>query len=100
MLMSLQDPAEAIAPVSPSNAGAPVTAKDRRRPYRLNRVSPHLIALLRRSTAPNTPTPLLDDMDVPPLGSELAIARGFGLGLVLSVPIWSIIGLAIWAMLR
>lgn len=97
--MSLQDSAQAIAPVSPSNA-ASVEAEDRRRPNRLSRVSPHLISLLRRSTAPNTPTSLLDNVDVPASGHELAIARGFGLGLVLSVPIWTIIGLAIRAVLR
>jgi len=98
--MSLQDSAQAIAPVFPSNAAASIAVEDRRRPYRLDRVSPHLIALLRRSTAPNTQPPLLDDVDVPPSGTELAIARGFGLGLVLSVPIWAIIGLAIRAVLR
>ncbi len=97
--MSVQDSAESIAPVSPSNA-AVVTVEDRRRPNRLYRVSPHLISLLRRSTAPNTPTPLLDDVDMPASGHELAIARGFGLGLVLSVPIWTLIGLAIRAVLR
>lgn len=96
--MSVQDSAEAAAPVSPSNAV--VTVEDRRRPNRLNRVSPHLISLLRRSTAPITPTPLLDDVDVPASGRELAMARGFGLGVVLSVPIWTLIGLAIRAVLR
>jgi len=98
--MSLQDSAQAIGPIAPSNAVASIVLEDRRRPNRSSRVSPHLISLLRRSTAPNTPTPLLDDVDVSPSGSELAIARGLGLGLVLSVPIWTIIGLAIRAMLR
>ena len=98
--MSLQDSAQAIAPISPSNTAASIAVDDRRRPNRLNRVSPHLISLLRRSMAPNTPTLLLDDVDVPPSGNELAIARGFGLGLVLSVPVWTIIGLAIRAVLR
>lgn len=97
--MSLQDSAQAIAPVPPSDA-ATIAAEDRRRPNRLNRVSPHLISLLRRSTSPNTATPLLDNVDVPASGHELAIARGFGLGLLLSVPIWTIIGFAIRAMLR
>lgn len=97
--MSLHESAQAIAPVSASNA-ASVAAENRRRPNRLNRVSPHLISLLRRSTAPNTPASLPDDMDVPASGKELAIARGFGLGLLLSVPIWTIIGLAIRAVLR
>ena len=97
--MSLQDSAQAIAPVSPSNATS-FAVENRRRPNRLSRVSPHLISLLRRSTAPNTATPLLDDVDVPASGRELAIARGFGFGLVLSVPIWTIIGLAIRAVLR
>jgi len=98
--MSLQDFTQAIAPVSPFNAAASIKVEDRRRPNCLSRVSPHLIALLRRSTAPNASTPLLDDVDVSPSGSELAIARGLGLGLVLSVPIWTIISLAIRAMLR
>jgi len=98
--MSLQDSAQAIAPIAPSNAADSIVVEDRRRPNRLTRVSPHLISLLRRSTAPNTLTFLLDDVDVPPSSSELAIARSVGLGLVLSVPIWTIIGLAIWAVLR
>ena len=98
--MSLQDLAPAIAPVTPSNAVASIAVGDRRRPNRLNRVSPHLISLLRRSTAPNTPTPLLDDEDIPASSNELAIARGFVFGLMLSVPIWTLIGLAIRAVLR
>jgi len=81
-------------------AAIAVAADDRRRPKRLNRVSPELVPLLREPAAAKLSAPLLGEMNVPSYDDDLAPARGIGIGLVLSVPVWAIISGLVWAMFR
>jgi len=98
--MGLQDLPQAIEPISVPIAAAPVEVEDRRRPRRLNQVSPHLISLLRRPSAANRSAPPLDIVDAASSDDDLAVARGLGVGLVLSVPLWAVIDLIVRAVLR
>lgn len=95
--MSLQDLPQGIETASSSTS---VGVDDRRRLNRLDRVSPYLISLLRGSASADTPAMLFDDVDAPPLGEDLAPARGFAIGLMLAIPAWAIIGTLIWAVLH
>ncbi len=63
---------------------APV--KDRRRPGRLAEVNPELLPLLRRTVTP------VDDLlarAAEARRTQLAAARGFGFGLMFSIPLWA-----------
>jgi hypothetical protein len=69
----------------------PSGVRGRRRPGRPEQVSPALIPLLRE------PTRYVDD---PGFDSDLlAPARGLVVGLLLSVPLWALVGLGIWFVL-
>lgn len=65
---------------------------DRRRPGRLDQISPALIPLLREFAQ------FVDDpdFDADPLTPARGIFRGIFVGLLLSVPLWSLIGLGVW----
>jgi len=70
------------------------TTRDRRRPGRPENVSPHLIPLLRNAAsveiAPDD-APASDRAQ-----DDLGPVRGIIAGLVLAVPLWSLIALAVW----
>jgi hypothetical protein len=99
-------PIEVDAPVAD-----PSSVSDRRRPGRLEWINPALLHLLRGpvssvdtisrerdqsvGTLPGQPTKSVDihpDDDT----DDLAAARGIVAGLLLSIPVWAIIGLGIW----
>ena len=72
-------------------------SKDRRRPGRSDQASPHLIPLLRTGeieAAAETGTG-----DGLPFDDALAPAKGMAVGLLLSVPVWAVIGGIVWAVL-
>jgi len=81
-------------------ASTPAEIKGRRRLGRNDKVSPHLIPLLRDPAAVDIPAPPLCETETPPLSDQLAPARGIAFGLVLSVPLWAVIAGAVWAVLR
>jgi hypothetical protein len=77
--------------VAPAEASTPVgTPSDRRRPGRLEQVSPTLVPLFR-GAAQNVHIDLDIDYTAP-----LAAARGIALGTCLAVPLWALIGVAGW----
>jgi hypothetical protein len=76
---------------APAEASTPVaTSSDRRRPGRLEQVSPALVPLFR-GAAQNGDIDLDIDYTAP-----LAAAHGIALGMCLAVPLWALIGLAGW----
>lgn len=81
-------------------AFTPTETTGRRRLGRTDRVSPHLIPLLRDPATVGIPAPPPCETEAPPLNDELASARGIAFGLVLSVPLWAVIAGAVWAVLR
>lgn len=95
--MSLQDSPQGIEIASWSTSAG---VDDRRRPNRLDQVSPNLISLLRGSASAEAPALLFDDVDALRLDEDLAPARGLAIGLMLAAPAWAIIGTLIWAVLR
>lgn len=85
-----------LAPVPVASAAS----KDRRRPGRPDQTSQHLIPLLRASeieaaaasdAAFETGDGLAED--------ALAPAKGIAVGLLLSVPVWAVIGMIVWEVL-
>jgi hypothetical protein len=70
---------------------------DRRRPGRLDHVSPNLIPLLRGEVTPGQP--LIYETDR--LYGRGDLKPGFGtvVGLFLNLPLWAVIGFAAWAIL-
>ena len=86
-MVRLIDPPLETAPAETGAAAAPPVAQDRRRPGRVEQVSPAIIPLLR------DPARCVDtDQDTDPL----APARGVVFGLLLSVALWALIGLGVW----
>ena len=79
---------------------APAILDGRRRPGRLEPVSPHLVHLLRDPAAVEPPAALPSTDDENVFGDGLSVARGIGVGLMLAIPAWAAIGLATWAVLR
>ena len=75
------------------------TMRDRRRPGRPENVSPHLIPLLRNAAsaeiAPDD-APVVDRAQDERAQDDLGPVRGIIAGLVLAVPLWSLIALAVW----
>jgi len=75
------------------------TTRDRRRPGRPENVSPHLIPLLRNAAsaeiAPDD-APVVDRAQDERAQDDLGPVRGIIAGLVLAVPLWSLIALAVW----
>ena len=90
------------AELTPAHAGSvpTPTVVDSRRPGRLGQVNPHLVPLLRDPTGAVLPAPVPGTAEPGILEDDLSIARGIGVALVLSVPIWAVIGLVTWALLR
>ena len=83
----------------PDPAPAPVASaasKDRRRPGRPDQASPHLIPLLRTAEIEAAAPGIGDE---PPFEDALAPAKGIAVGLLLSVPVWAVIGGIVWAAL-
>jgi hypothetical protein len=99
----------------------PSTVSDRRRPGRVGWINPALLHLLRGPVqsvdTPSVDTPSVDTMSHEPGQSvgtlpgqpiesvdihpdddtdDLAAGRGIVAGLLLSIPVWAIIGLGIW----
>ncbi len=73
-----------------------VTA-DRRRPGRLDHVSPNLIPLLRGEVTPGQP--LIYETDRLYGRGDLKPGLGTAVGLFLNLPLWAVIGFASWALL-
>ena len=72
--------------------------EDRRRPGRADEVNPNLVPLLRGEAALNLLARY--GMD-PPLGLEYAKPRfGIAAGLAIGIPLWSVLCLVAWAILR
>jgi hypothetical protein len=95
--MTLKEPRQAIKPDPARAPAVSAASKDRRRPDRPNQISPHLLPLLRTSeigdaAASGTADGLLFD-------DGLAPAKGIAVGLLLSVPLWAVIGGIVWAVL-
>ncbi len=83
----------------PDPAPAPAVSaasEDRRRPGRPDHASPHLIPLLR--TAEIEADAASGALDELPFEDALAPAKGIVVGLLLSVPVWAVIGGIVWAM--
>jgi hypothetical protein len=80
------------ANLPPAEAAAGTTLSDvldRRRPGRVEHIGPTLIPLLR------APAQFVDtelDMDADPL----VAARGMAVAVLLSVPLWALVGLVAW----
>jgi len=71
---------------------------DRRRPRRANGVNPNLVPLLRGEAAPDL---LVSDEIDPPYGLKHTTLRfGIAVILVMSISLWGVLGLVIWAILR
>jgi hypothetical protein len=74
---------------APQPDGDGYTGVDRRRPGRPQDISPHLVALLRP-----------DDRDTPPVFQDDAQRAVVGLGaaVLLSLPLWIMLGVIVWAL--
>ena len=92
--MQLKEPFQTAEPASTA-----VAAKDRRRPWRNDQVSAHLIPLLRNPEADTLTLPA-GDADPPPPGDDLRPARGIIVGSLLSLPLWAGIAAVVRAALR
>jgi len=80
---------------------APAAALDsRRRPGRTEQVSPHLIPLLRSPATVEIAAPQLTAEGAMSFREDLPVACGIGVGSLLAVPAWAVIGLVTWALLR
>ena len=77
-----------------------VEVKSRRRPGRDNQVSLHLIPLLRNAATMDIPAPPPGVADPSAPEDDFAFAKGISFGLVLSAPLWAIIGAVAWMVLR
>ena len=85
----------------PDTAPAPAAAvksKDRRRPGRPDQASPHLIPLLRTAEIEAAAASIAAE-ELPFEEDALAPAKGIAIGLLLSVPVWAVIGMIVWAFL-
>lgn len=76
----------------PDSAEARQQSTDRRRPGRAEYANPDLIALLR--TAPFAENAAATDAAVTDSENPLATAKGIGVGILLAIPLWALIGLA------
>ena len=84
----------------PDIAPAPVVSsilKNRRRPERPDQASPHLISLLRTTEIEASAVSI--PADELPFEDALAPTKGIAVGLLLSVPVWAVIGGIIWTAL-
>lgn len=100
--MSLKD-ISTTAELTPAHAVsvlAPVVVDGRRRPGRLGQVSLHLVPLLRDPAGAVFPAPVPGTAEPGIVDDRLSAARGIGVALVLGVPVWAVIGLVTWALLR
>jgi hypothetical protein len=82
-------------PTAPAEVSVVV---DRRRPGRIEHKNAALIAILRRPP-PGSAEALsstLDDESLETTTDDLISARGIVIGLLLSAPLWGVMGLAIW----
>ena len=72
--------------------------EDRRRPERSATVSPDLVQLLRGEAVSYR---LLNDEIDPPYGLEHTTPLvGIAVSVILSIPLWGVLGLMAWAILR
>ena len=72
------------------SSGAGYQGVERRRPGRPQEISPHLVALLRSDE--RRPAPIL-------ASDAQRAAIGLGAALLLSVPLWAMLGIIAWALL-
>jgi hypothetical protein len=71
---------------------------DRRRPGRADDANPNLVPLLRGEAAPDL---LVSDEIDPPYGLEYAAPMsGIAVSVIMSIPLWGVLGLVTWAILR
>jgi hypothetical protein len=80
---------EAASSKAGASVATPSFIPDQRRPGRLGHGSPALVPLLRK------PGQYVDADDSDPL----APARSIAVGLLLSAPLWALIGLGVWFIL-
>lgn len=95
--MPLQELPGAAKPASTSAPAVSVASKDRRRPGRPDHASPQLIPLLR--AAEIEAAAASGAADEPPFENALAPIQGIALGLVVSVPLWAVLGGIAWVVL-
>ena len=91
---------ELTGAAKPDPAPMPVASaasKDRRRPGRPDQASPHLIPLLRTTEIEAAAASGVGEEL--PFEDALAPAKGIAVGLLLSVPVWAVIGGIVWAAL-
>lgn len=95
--MTLRELVQVTKPELVRARTASATPKDHRRPGRPDQVSPNLVPLLRTSPVIEA-VPAFEGADGP-VDDALTPARGIAVGLVLSVPLWAVIGGVVWAVL-
>ena len=95
--MTLKEPLRVTRPEPVRAPAASAAPTGRRRPGRPDQVSPNLVPLLRTSPMIEA-VPAFEGADGP-ADDALTPARGIAVGLVLSVPLWAMIGGVVWAML-
>lgn len=78
----------------------PADIKGRRRPGRIDQLSPHLIPLLRDPSTADIPALLPGKVDLPPLQDDLVPVKGILFSLALSIPLWASIAMIVRAVLR
>ncbi len=72
--------------------------EDRRRPGRLDHVNPNLVPLLCGAAVPRR---LLGDEIDQPYGLKHAMPMlGIAVSVILSIPLWGVLGLVAWAIVR
>jgi hypothetical protein len=93
MDMTSQVEEREAAAVPAHQAQARQGTADRRRPGRIENISPHLIPLLRQPTVVVEPAPVLtvDDLRLP---------KGIAIGVLLAIPLWGLIIGGIMMMVR
>lgn len=74
----------------PSRTSTGYKGLDRRRPGRPQEISPHLVALLRSDDRQSAPIFVSD--------AQRAVI-GLGAAVLLSVPLWAMVGVIAWALL-
>jgi hypothetical protein len=87
-MVDLIDPAPGDTPADAGVVTIPSSAADRRRPGRLERVSPTLLPLLRK--------PARSSEEVPADAEPNRFVRGMVFALLLSAVLWALIGLGVW----
>lgn len=95
--MTLKEPLRVTGPEPVRSLAASAAPMGRRHPGLPDQVSPNPVPLLRTSPMIEA-VPAFEGADEP-ADDALTPARGIAVGLVLSVPLWAVIGGVVWAVL-